>query len=1672
MVQRIFRVLLHVLFWPVLLLFLVAVAIYIPPVQNVIRNKAVGFLKQKIGTEVRLEHFALRFPIGVSITGLYVEDTNGDTLLYAGSIKARAGLRALFKKQILLGGVKLSDVRAVVHQAPDSTFNFNFIIEAFSPKDTTSTPKDSAAAWSFGMENVHLANISLGLDLQPSGMAMDLALGELDIDVDAFDPAKKVYHVNDLLVHDTRVDMRLRAGPHEPPKYPDLTNPLGTFDTRVEGIDMQRIAFTMKTTNTGDSMWLDAKSVSLATKEMDLSRQHLALKELVLDGFHFGMLTASTDKVVKDTLSPPIWLGQNDGFRYFIKDWDISAADLELSDCSFEMHTGSIDIGKNAFDPRHLVFDPIQLDAKDVVINNQRIALVLKELTATSGSKDELNAAFELDATPDLVLLKNGTLVLADTRVDVNATANVGGLDALYEHPEKIPMEIQLGTDLDLQRTQYLLDLFAVKLPKRITSTEILSTEILAQGSLEKLDTVSLKINGDQGSVALINGQMSNAKEWPRSNFNLVVERLTMGAGMEEVVHMYVPAKTKLPRRFSMTAHASGNNGDMRSELDVESDLGNVRGTVSAMAWTDTLPDAAKFDLDVRDIRVAQLIDDTSMGPLSARITGEGSKLNGSGRKAHVSFVPSKLSYRGNDLSAMDLYATLVGDSVFLTMDMESEPANFELTAHGLLPSSNDSLNVALVLDIDTLDLEALGLMQQPLRIDGRILGNAAMDTHGHGRITISGDGLVLANAQQRFRFEHLELEGALLSDSTAFIIDSDALTLDYRTNMPIDSLIPRTREKLESLFSADTAFTATTGKRMDLKLTLPRPELLTGILVPKLQAIQLENFEGHYDSDQDELALNVDLPYLLYDSIEVKVLTVGMNAKDAVLNGNVHVDRIQRGPYFVDVLDVDAVTTGGILTTTLQIQPSDSANAYRIGMVLRTLENIRTLHIEENLVLSGTKWTADPDNLLHFDPVGLRADHFSLKSEQEQVELINEGNNLQVRFKQFQLETITNLISTTDSVPVVQGALDGTAQLPGPVGDQLLADLTIHGLQLIGTEIGTLQLDAKSVGPKKYHAGAKLENTNNRLDAEADVDVAGQTDVKAKVDLDLKDIGFVKPFVSDFLFAINGGVSGNVAYEQRGKDINLNGDLHFNNTEVGVIMTGATYTLRNERLTLDRSGAHFKDFALRDSIGNTFTLNGDIKTATLSNPVLDVGVRTDRFQMIHSSYAQNQLFYGDLVASTDLRITGKAKRPKVSGSIGVLEGTSFSVVLPGSKVKLISSEGIVVFTDELYAKDTTQLSTEAEAMRDSLKANLPGVELDLRIKIDKAAQFAVVLDPTTGDQATVRGSGELVFRYTPDGAMYLDGPFTIAEGGYTLEFYGLVKKRFDLVPGSSVTWSGDPVEATMDIKARYTSNSAPYPLVASSSSISGEAELNQLQQPLPFDVLISISGPMDKTKIDLGLDLSKDLRNSYQKVDDRLDQLAQPGNEEERNRQVFGLLVLNSFIQNEASGGAPSSGIATTAARNSINGLLTDQMNKLTGKYVKGVNVSLGVNTYDQASGNSTYQRTSLDYKVSKRILDDRLSFEVGGSVGVNESNDQVSNVSNTRAAQYAILYDLTRDGRFRIRGFHENSFDLYDGEITNSGVALMLTRDFEENERGRELERQKQEKLKKNTTNKIQDE
>ena len=45
----------------------------------------------------------------------------------------------------------------------------------------------------------------------------------------------------------------------------------------------------------------------------------------------------------------------------------------------------------------------------------------------------------------------------------------------------------------------------------------------------------------------------------------------------------------------------------------------------------------------------------------------------------------------------------------------------------------------------------------------------------------------------------------------------------------------------------------------------------------------------------------------------------------------------------------------------------------------------------------------------------------------------------------------------------------------------------------------------------------------------------------------------------------------------------------------------------------------------------------------------------------------------------------------------------------------------------------------------------------------------------------------------------------------------------------------------------------------------------------------------------------------------------------------------------------------------------------------------------------------------------------------------------------EFAVSYQLTESGNYLIRAFRENAWDIFDGEIQNSGIAFIFVKEFD---------------------------
>lgn len=89
-------------------------------------------LSRGLGTHARVGDIEYCFPARIRIHDIYIEDQQGDTLLYVGEVYAHFRLLPLLDNEIRFSRVEISRIRADIHRLPNQRYNYAFLLDAFA----------------------------------------------------------------------------------------------------------------------------------------------------------------------------------------------------------------------------------------------------------------------------------------------------------------------------------------------------------------------------------------------------------------------------------------------------------------------------------------------------------------------------------------------------------------------------------------------------------------------------------------------------------------------------------------------------------------------------------------------------------------------------------------------------------------------------------------------------------------------------------------------------------------------------------------------------------------------------------------------------------------------------------------------------------------------------------------------------------------------------------------------------------------------------------------------------------------------------------------------------------------------------------------------------------------------------------------------------------------------------------------------------------------------------------------------------------------------------------------------------------------------------------------------------------------------------------------------------
>jgi hypothetical protein len=424
----------------------------------------------------------------------------------------------------------------------------------------------------------------------------------------------------------------------------------------------------------------------------------------------------------------------------------------------------------------------------------------------------------------------------------------------------------------------------------------------------------------------------------------------------------------------------------------------------------------------------------------------------------------------------------------------------------------------------------------------------------------------------------------------------------------------------------------------------------------------------------------------------------------------------------------------------------------------------------------------------------------------------------------------------------------------------------------------------------------------------------------------------------------------------------------------------------------------------------------------------------------MNSTREDNDLFFGKLYVTSNIRIRGNVDKPTIDGDIKANEKTDFVFIVPNDNPGVADRDGVVKFVDK---SDTTRANVFAKLDSMTTTTTLSGFDLALNLSTDREAKFKIIIDEGSQDALNIQGIAELNAAIDASDKITMSGTFTVENGSYSFNF-GPVKREFDFQKGSTITWNGDPLDARMDITAVYKNKFPTLELVA--NQIGNESQ-NLYKQRIPFDVKLILTGELFNPEIGFDIDLDENNAIVSQDVVSKVNigLAALRDDPAELNKQVFSLIILGRFMSANPFESLSGGGGVESTVRNSVSQLLSSQLNKLASDLIQGVELDFNLQSEQDYLTGSGQNRTDLNVGISKMLFDDRLKITVGSNFEV-EGNTRPGENPNNIAGDVSIDYQLSKDGRYFARVYRKNQYQAtLQGQFIETGIGFIINMSYD---------------------------
>nr|WP_262897540.1 translocation/assembly module TamB [Rufibacter roseolus] len=1653
---------LAVLLWIIggllVLVVLLLVALQIPKVQDFAASKAENYLQNKIGTEVRIGKFRSDFRKDILLEGVYLEDQKGDTLWYSERLAANLDILGIIQSKVALKSLELENATAHIYRTlPDSVSNFDYILEAFATPTDTTVQDTTSAGFTYDIGTINFKNIFLTYRDEVNGQNVRTRVGNLNVKMDELDLTKEIYRIGDITLRDTYVDMVQTKVPPEGESEP-LTMQFG-----LKTVALDRVK--LKYRNGVAKQYIDVNlgQARMASEKIDLINSRIDLSNLELHNSTLAYaqnaempaeyrvvnpaeaVEAIEEAVSKTTGEPVNWV------------FTLDKLNVTEVDAAFDNY----DVPRQArgMDYNHLMARNLNLQLNDLYYSTNRTTAQLEQLTFQEKSGFEVKQ-FTAGILFDSVQTELSDLVLETGHSRIARRIKVGypSLETAAEDLSKLTLSADLQNTYIGFRDVALLQPALVNQPPlagNLGQTVRLSGVV--NGRMDNLLLSNVRVSGWRNTDLALSGRIRGLPNPENLAANLQINRFhTTAADVKSLLPAgTLPANITLPPSMDVQGSFSGTMTAFDVDATVRTTFGN------AIAKIDMTPGRTKgqerIQGNVRLMRfdLGRLMNDKTLGRASLVANINGTGITPETMVAKIDGTVQSFEYGGYNYHDLNFDVDANRNSYAIKAN-STKDQNLDFALNGTVNLRGAQPAIAMNANLRAIDFQALKLYPEDLRLRGDIIA----DLRGGDANSLNGSiiarNTALTSNNRPLQFDSLSVNLTQKPGQTELRVLSDVITANLNGNIGLGDIGPELMNHISRYYDLGNGGykPSSRARQFSFNMALHKPRVFQAF-VPGLTRLSLDTLYGNYNSQTANLQMVASVPRVRYTGMRLDSISLNVSSDPKQLNYNVRAERIRQDTTF----RVNNIVLGGnVQNNTVALRAANQSRTGEeesaIGVLLRQITNGFEVNVAPDLLINRDAWTVGPNNFVRYytNNGAVVANNLRLSNGPMAIALQSQNptaqnSPLDVNLTNVDVGYLARAILQEDSL--VAGTLNGKATVNDISGNMsFTADMALTGLEYETFPVGDLTLQASNPTANRYNMTARLSGYGNNVTLAGYYLTTEGKPMSFDLDLGQLNLASLQPFTQGMVKNLGGNLAGDVAIRGTLEDPDIVGDLQFREATFNLAMLNSTFRVPDERLSVNNEGIQFNDFVMLDSLNNRATVNGAILTTNFTDYRFDLRATTDDFMVMNSTAADNELYYGRVFLDSDTRITGDLNVPVINTTVTVAPNSNLTYVMPQEEAG-VNREGIVVFIDP---DSTRNRRINRQKQIDTVEAEVTGIEMTMTLNLTDETPITVIVDPESGDNLTIRGEANLNVGYDVTENITLSGRYDVTEGLYSMNLYELVKREFAFDPASYIVWTGDMMDADANITAIYNVDAAPLELIQSQTAGVDAGSAGQFRNKLPFDVRLNMEGELMNPAISFNIELDEKAKGGMvEEVRARLDQLSQPTQESERTKQVFSLLVLGRFMAQDPLASSAGGGI-NSALRGSASKVLSDQLNNLTGQYLGGLGIELGLNSYDDYSSGDAQSRTDLNVAMQRQLLNDRLTVSFGTDIPLGGGNDQGNtgngnnSGSNAFAGDVSVEYSVTKDGRLRLRAFRNNSYEGFlDGQLQRTGVSLLFVREYD---------------------------